>query len=98
MIRHQICHRDHLVLDVVASTPPLQFRQEHKCQKSTLPRAVRGGCEACLTTAHGKWKDRVSANVAQSVEQRFRKARVVSSILTVGSILTRRSIKCLSRV
>ena len=26
------------------------------------------------------------ANVAQSVEQRFRKARVVSSILTVGSI------------
>ena len=27
------------------------------------------------------------ANVAQSVEQRFRKARVVSSILTVGSTL-----------
>ena len=27
----------------------------------------------------------VSANVAQLVEQRFRKARVVSSILTVGS-------------
>ena len=27
------------------------------------------------------------ANVAQLVEQRFRKARVVSSILTVGSIL-----------
>ena len=26
------------------------------------------------------------ANVAQSVEQRFRKERVVSSILTVGSI------------
>jgi hypothetical protein len=30
---------------------------------------------------------RLSANVAQLVEQRFRKARVVSSILTVGSIL-----------
>lgn len=28
---------------------------------------------------------RTVANVAQSVEQRFRKARVVSSILTVGS-------------
>ena len=30
---------------------------------------------------------RPDANVAQLVEQRFRKARVVSSILTVGSIL-----------
>ena len=30
-------------------------------------------------------KDISGANVAQSVEQRFRKARVVSSILTVGS-------------
>ena len=29
------------------------------------------------------------ANVAQSVEQRFRKARVVSSILTVGSTFYR---------
>lgn len=28
---------------------------------------------------------KLCANVAQSVEQRFRKARVVSSILTVGS-------------
>jgi hypothetical protein len=36
----------------------------------------------------------LDANVAQSVEQRFRKARVVSSILTVGSSLRSLSAIC----
>ena len=38
-----------------------------------------------------------AANVAQSVEQRFRKARVVSSILTVGSIFISLKIRELRR-
>src|SRR5579859_7141217 len=63
------------------------------------PHSLATGCGLCyeirvlpqgLLRLGFDFSQHLCANVAQSVEQRFRKARVVSSILTVGSILKSR--------